>query len=222
MNRLPTALLSLVIPAMALAACTGDGMRTEVRGSGVLATETRPVSGFSRIMVSGPGVVHVEISGTESLAVEAEDNILDVLTIEVVNGRLELGHRAFTNIVPTREITYRITAASLNAVAVSGSGQLDVAPVGVSSFSVSISGSGSIAPSGSTASLSVDVSGSGAYLGANLSADTAEVNVSGSGQALVNASQDLVASVSGSGSIRYLGDPALTRTVSGSGTVSPY
>ena len=220
MKRQP-ALLAFATVAMIVAACTGGGLRTEVRGSGVLATETRPVTGFDRILVSGFGTVHVEITGAESLRVEAEDNILDVLTIEVVNGRLELGHRAFTNIIPNRDITYHITAASLDAVAVAGSGALDVGEVDAGTFSVSVSGSGGVAPSGRTGQLTVDISGSGRYVGADLEAEVASVTVSGSGLAVVGASESLAASVSGSGSIRYLGEPVVAPRVSGSGSISP-
>jgi len=221
MNRQPAPPLVLAAVVLMVAACTGGGLRTEVRGSGVLATETRPVAGFDRIRVSGYGRVHVEITGVESLRVEAEDNILDALTIEVVDGSLELGHRAFTNIVPTRDITYHITAASLDAVTVAGSGALEVGELDTGAFDVSVSGSGSVAPSGHTSRLTVDLSGSGRYVGADLEAEDASVGVSGSGEAVVRASRSLAASVSGSGSIRYLGHPAVTPRVSGSGSVSP-
>ncbi|HEX5148420.1 MAG TPA: hypothetical protein VFW02_05015 [Candidatus Limnocylindrales bacterium] len=62
MNRQPAPLLVLATVAMIVAACTGGGLRTEVRGSGVLATETRPITGFDRILVSGFGSVHVVVA----------------------------------------------------------------------------------------------------------------------------------------------------------------
>ena len=222
MHRQSAPLVLLLITVIALAACGGGGLRTEVRGSGTLTTQTRGVSGFDRILVSGPGVVHVAITGTESLEVQAEDNILGALTIEVVDGRLELGHEAHTNIVPTRDITYTITVAQLDGVSIGGSGELDVAALATSAFSVSISGSGAVTPSGRTGELSVEISGSGRYLGADLAADEAVVAVSGSGEAIVNATHSLTAAVSGSGSIRYLGDPVLDREISGSGFIAPF
>ena len=216
------ALISVTIAMLALAACSGGGLRTEVRGSEMLVTERPPVAGFSSILVSGHGVVHVAITGTESLEVEAEDNILAVLTIEVVNGQLRLGHLAHTNIIPTRDITYRITAARLDGVAVAGSGTLDVAGVTTGDFAVSVAGSGSVIPTGRAGNLIVDVSGSGAYLGAGLEAGAVAAGVSGSGEAVVGVTRTLAATVSGSGAIRYLGDPLVAAQVSGSGSVLPY
>lgn len=222
MKRQGATLLVLAAVVVTLAACAGTGLRTEVRGSGVLVTDTRPVSGFNRILVSGYGTVYVTIGATESLRIEAEANILDVLTMDVVDGRLELGHREFTNIVPTRDITYHITAVSLDAVAVVGSGTLDVADVDAGTFAVSIAGSGSVEPSGRIGQLTVDVSGSGRFVGARLATEVASVAVSGSGQAIVSARDHLAASVSGSGSIRYLGDPVVAQRISGSGSISRY
>jgi hypothetical protein len=220
MRRYLLVLICLLLAAGALlAACDRAG--PEIRGSGNLTTESRAVSGFDRIVVSGQGVIHVDISGTESLEVEAEDNILDVLTTKVVNGRLELSVEPLTNIRPTREITYRITATQLRGVSISGSGQLDVSTVDTDAFEVRISGSGTVTPTGTSTHLDVEISGSGQFQGADLVSTTGSVNVSGSGAAVVNVTDDLSASVSGSGTIRYLGDPArLETSVSGSGSIS--
>jgi hypothetical protein len=215
------ALCLLLAVGGAAIACRGTGLRTEVRGSGVVVTEQRPVSGFDRISVSGQGTVHVELTGTELLEVEAEDNVLEVLTIEVVDGRLELGAEPFTSIEPTRDIIYRITAAHLTDVAISGSADLDVATVDGPGFVVSISGSGSVRPSGTTGELAVDISGSGRFLGDALESTTAEVSISGSGEADVRVADSLDASVSGSGVIRYAGSPTtVQKKVSGSGSIT--
>ncbi len=211
----------LLASGVLLVACERDGLRTEVQGSGTVVAETREVSGFDRIAVAGQGVVHVEITGTETLEVEAEDNILEVLTIEVSGGELRLGVAPMTNIVPTRDITYRITAADISEVAVSGSAVVDVAVLDVDRLEVEISGSGSVTPSGTADGLDVNISGSGRYLGERFETRTASIGVSGSGQATVLVTDELLASVSGSGSIQYLGDPPMVeKRVSGSGSIS--
>lgn len=222
MRRVAVAMLCMMgLVGGSLVGCEEAGLRTEVVGSGVVVTEQRAVSGFDRVSVSGPGTVHIEITGTESLEVEAEDNILEVLTIEVVGGRLELGTEPFTSLEPTREIVYRITAAQLAGVDVSGSAQVDIAPVDTLSFSAAISGSGSIEPTGSVTELEVAVSGSGRFLGEGLESVIADVSISGSGQADVLVTDELNASVSGSGAIRYMGDPLrVEKEISGSGSIT--
>lgn len=217
--RLAIVTLLAVVAGAPLAGC--QGLRTEVHGSGTVVSESRTVSGFDRISISGPGVLTVAGAETESLQIEAEDNILAELTSSVSNGRLELGHDAFTNIVPTRPITYRITTRQLSGINVAGSAEATVSIVDKDRFEVIISGSGSVTIEGSTRQLTVDISGSGAFLGEALQADVADVSVSGSGHATVNASDDLTASVSGSGSISYIGTPNLHESVSGSGSIGP-
>lgn len=207
MRRCLPALLLLVV------VCAGCTL-----GSGDVTTGSRDVSGFDEIVLLTSGDVNVEVTGTESLEIEAEDNILPLLTAEVINGRLELGSsEPFSS---TRRIVYTITAAELVGVTISGSGDVDVSGIDADSFEATISGSGSINPSGTCADLAVTISGSGKYNGEDLEAATGSVTVSGSGDAVVNVSDALDVRISGSGDVEYMGNPALNQNISGSGTVS--
>jgi hypothetical protein len=200
----------------------GDGAN-EVRGSGKVVTEPREVSGFDEVVLTGFGDVIVEVTGTESLTIEAEDNILPLLTSEVISGRLELGARqsADQQLSPTRDVVFRITATELVGTSVLGSGNVVVSGVEAPSFSVSIAGSGEVSPEGTCDSLAVDISGSGAFNGEGLVARAGTVAVSGSGTSVVNATDELEVTVSGSGLVEYLGTPTVQRTVTGSGDVRP-
>lgn len=188
------------------------------RGSGNVITETRDVSAFRAISVLGSGNVVVDVNGTESLTIEAEDNVMPLLTTEVRNGLLELGVQS--NISPTSTITYTISAAHLDGLSVSGSGDIKAAGIDADSFDVEISGSGQVDASGTADTLTVDIAGSGKYAGENLVASLGTVAVSGSGDALVNVTNELDAEVSGSGNIEYIGNPSVTTSISGSGAIS--
>ena len=188
------------------------------RGSGNVITESRLVSGFDEIDLSSSGKVVVDINGTESLTIEAEDNIMPLLTTEVRNGRLELGTKS--SISPTVTIVYTISAATLDGVSIKGSGDITAVGINTDSFKAEISGSGQIEAAGTSDTLDVEISGSGRYAGANLAAAVATVDVSGSGHAVVNATDELDADVSGSGTVEYIGDPILSSSISGSGDIS--
>lgn len=206
----------MLIAVVALAACNEFG--SGVRGSGTVVTESREVSGFSEVVLGGSGDVVVTVDGTESLTIEAEDNIMPLLTTEVSNGRLELG--AESSISPTQGITYTISAAAMEGVTVSGSGVVVVTGIDEESFEVRISGSGNVEPSGTTNDLTVTVSGSGNYEGEGLVAAIGDVEVSGSGNAMVNVTDVLDATISGSGNIDYIGDPDVSSSISGSGNLN--
>lgn len=210
-----------------------------VRGSGEIATETRTLSGFTGIQLRGSGAATVEVTRTESVTIEADDNLMPFLTSEVVNGRLVLG--TSESIVPTRQVVYTITLSSLEGVSIDGSGSLAAEGIEAHTFEVSISGSGSFVfaeldtetlivdvngsgvaeGTGTVADLRLSLSGSGSFIGDGLEADTATIEMSGSGSVAVNVSDRLDVSLNGSGSVSYIGDPTVTTDINGSGSVSP-
>ena len=214
MRRLRVLSVVILMLVAALGACSVVGER----GSGTMAVERRDVVGFDAIDLSGSGTVRVSVTDTESVTVEAEDNILPLLTTEVRDGTLVLG--ANRSISPTREIVYTITVISLEAVAVSGSGSVTAVGVDADDFEVDISGSGTVTPAGVSQVLDLSISGSGRFSGDGLASTTGTVSVSGSGSAVVVVTDDLDVNVSGSGSVVYIGDPNISTSISGSGDVS--
>ena len=86
---------------------------------------------------------------------------------------------------------------------------------------VTLTGSGDINLSGSTAEITTVLSGSGDIDTSKLKAQTADATVSGSGDTTVYCTEMILARVSGSGDIQYKGDPKKKDTkVNGSGSIS--
>ena len=209
-------ILALLLAAILCASCIRPG----VEGSGNVITESREVSDFNEIVLGGTGRVVVDVTGTESLTIEAEDNIMPFLETRVSNGRLRL--ETNRSISPTVEIVYTITAETLDGLVISGSGVVEAEGVDSTDVRVDISGSGDVVVAGTLSGLlSVSISGSGEFDGESLTAPEGRVDVSGSGNAVVNVTDDLDVSVSGSGEVQYLGEPNVHSSVSGSGTVTP-
>jgi hypothetical protein len=207
--------LVLAAIAMLVAGCT------VTRGSGVLTSERRDVSGFDRIDVSGSARVDVTIGSEWSVVVEADDNIVPLITTTVTGDTLDIGTKSNTSFMTSNPIQVSITMPALTAVDVSGSGEITADDVGsAQDFTAEISGSGDVSVIGKVDRLDVSVSGSGNFDGRRLETVDATVSVSGSGEAVVWATGNLDAKVSGSGDIRYLGSPGnITTDVSGSGRI---
>lgn len=201
---------AVIVTALVVAACTV--------GSGNLITETRDVSDFDEIVLLGSGDVIVSVTGTESLEIEAEDNIMPLLTSDVVDGRLELGQTE--SITTSRGITYTITAAQLVGVTIKGSGDINGTDIDAISFEAAIEGSGNIDITGTSDDLTVRIEGSGEVDGRDLTSATGTVTIDGSGSAVVNVTDDLTVTINGSGDVEYMGDPVLNQTINGSGSVS--
>lgn len=206
--RVVLALLTIVI---LLTGCPAT------RGSGQLATETRQVSGFTKVELTGAGELTIELTGTESLTISAEDNLLPELTSEVAGDTLVLGEKPNTRVVTTKPITYSLTMKDLTGLAVSGSGSINVPKLTAAALSTKISGSGTITVNGTVNDQDLAISGSGRYQAEQLTSESVKADISGSGNANVLATEELDVKINGSGSLTYSGNPQVTQEISGSG-----
>ena len=215
--RVAGPLLLLLVLSVFAASCTDD---TSIRGSGDLVTEAREVAGFDTIVVEGLGEVDVEVSGSESLSLTADDNVIGVLTVEVEGDRLELGVEDDVSL-SSATVRYVISASALEGVEIRGSGEVAARGIDAERFDVRISGSGEVVPIGSVDELDIGIDGSGNVEGADLEALRATVAINGSGSVVVDAADRLDVSINGSGEVRYFGDPELDQSINGSGSVDP-
>ncbi|HEY0667165.1 MAG TPA: head GIN domain-containing protein [Sphingobacteriaceae bacterium] len=209
----------------------------------VQQTETRAVSNFTGISSGGHFNVFVKLGSTESLEIEAEAETLKYIETVVENSvlKIRVKNRLNRPMADLGKVTITITAKSLNALSLSGSGSMSVDGIiksknlntsvsgsgsldfdaDVSDLKAIISGSGSMSAGGKGTHAVVTVSGSGSFNSPDLKVNTAEIRVSGSGGATIHAQDHLSAILIGAGNIRYKGDPhvdIITKT--GSGTIS--
>lgn len=190
-----------------------------VTGSGRVETEEREVAGFDRIRINGAAQVFIEQAGEESLTIEAEDNLLPLLTSDIDGGRLSLGVRANTTISTTKPIIFRLKVKSVKEVQASGAGRVEATGIDVPELSVGLSGAVSSVFTGTAETQEVRISGTGKFDGRGLEGRRASVTVSGAGEAAVNAAERVTAQVSGTGVVRYLGNPEVDEQTSGLGRV---
>jgi hypothetical protein len=224
----------LVILTLVLTACN------VVRGSGNVETEERTVSDFSGIDLSGSGEVIVTQAEVESLIIEAEDNLIPLIETEVRNGKLVIGSKENSALMPTKPIRILVTMPNIDNLAVSGSGEIvaesvtsdnleldvngsgdiDIEQLVAESITADISGSGNLTLAGAVAEQRIDISGSGKYKADALESDTAVVAVDGSGKTTIWVNEILDAEINGSGEVNYYGSPSVNQDISGSGDVN--
>jgi putative autotransporter adhesin-like protein len=205
--RVALALLAVIL----VAACS------ITRGSGQVTDEARQVSGFTKVELTGSGELAIEQTGTESLTISAENNVLPKITSEVSGDTLQLGPKSGAKIIPTKPIKYSLTVKSLTGLAVSGSGGVTVSKLATGALSTDMSGSATITAAGTADDQDLNISGSGRYQAEQLRSKSVKINMSGSGTASVHASDMLDVHMSGSGTLTYTGDPKrVTQDISGS------
>ncbi|HEX6384545.1 MAG TPA: DUF2807 domain-containing protein, partial [Anaerolineae bacterium] len=77
-----------VIAILALSACTINAR--DIRGSGTVVRDDRPVAGIRGVTLATLGDMTIELGDEESLVVEAEDNLLPYPETEVRSGILTI------------------------------------------------------------------------------------------------------------------------------------
>ena len=211
-----------------------------VHGSGQVTEETREVSGFSRVTLAGFGNLYIERGETESLRIEAEDNLIDYITAEVRGDELEIGWQKGIMPITTKSINYYLTVKELDTitldgagsieapdmradtfrVVVNGAGDFDLKNLDADTFEVDLSGAGNVKVSGQVRKQVIAVNALGGYEADDLDSETATVKINGAGSATVRVSESLDAEINGAGSVHYYGSPSVTKQINGIGDVS--
>jgi hypothetical protein len=189
-----------------------------LRGSGVAASETRVVPAFSAVSLAGASDVSVEVGGEQQVVVHADDNLLAIVTTEFEGGTLVVSQsESFDSVTPAR---VEIGVPSLDALRLSGAGDLTVDGHDLERLAVDLTGAGTLRGSGSVDRLDVLLSGAGDVELEGLVAGEASAMLSGAGNIAVNVTRALDAKVSGVGTISYAGDPAeVKRLITGPGAI---
>ncbi len=230
-----TLLLSGIFLLLAASSCIDF---TTVMGNGNPASETRTVTAFSKVKSEGEFRVYISYSDETSLAVTADENLLQYIETYVSNGTLYLDIDGVHNVKAVTPMTIYITTPQLNRIVQSGSGSIrsdyfesdhfelvlsgsgnieaDFAAI---SADVLLSGSGKIEINGSADNAELTISGSGNVDGSGLEVQTCQTVTSGSGNMWISVSDYLSSRISGSGNVYYNGNPSVNTSISGSGEV---
>ena len=206
---------SVVIVSGRNVSSSGDN----VIGQGPIKEEVRSVAGFDAVKIEGPVDVTYTISTTPSVRLLAQENILPLITVEVVAGQLVLAtNRSFSTSAPIRAL---VSGPSPVAVRINGSGSFVGAGLAGAALQLRIAGSGNIKASGSVDTVNVVVAGAGDVDIVGIKAKSADIRIHGSGDVHAYASQSARVEIAGSGDVRIKGSP-LKRNVerAGSGEIT--
>ena len=190
---------------------------SQVVGSGNVITQSRNVSGFEAVSFEGVARLVLEQSGTESLTITADDNILPLLISEVREGTLFLGFASHTSITNTEPIVFTLSVRTLTALTAAGVVEVDARGIDSNRLDVIVSGVSNVTAAGRADRQNVVVSGVSTYFAENLESRVVVVDVSGPSRVVVNVSEELRGRVDAPGSVAYIGDP--TVDVDGFGAV---
>jgi Putative auto-transporter adhesin, head GIN domain len=231
LRKLSTVLFTIVI---LLASCNVIGER----GNGNVVRQERKVSDFNAIEVSGAFDVFLSLGSTQSVIVEADENLQPIIRAEVHNSTLKIENKE--PIRDSKSLKVYITVTDLKKIELSGavdlqsqnkltlselsieiSGATDAnLDIAVQKLEVSSSGGSKLKFSGMANKVNMDVSGAVDIHAFDLLAEIASLSISGAGDAEINVTKELYAEISGAGTVRYKGDPQkVDSNVSGAGSI---
>ncbi len=230
-------LILLVVTVVAVSSCR---MGKRVKGNGDIQSELRTVGSTNKIKLSGSYDVEITQGPVASVKVEADANILPYIITEEREGYLVVRSRDNINISTENNIKVYVTTPKLEAVNLSGSGNI----IGTNKFTggdkmvlkisgsgdikmelnspdirADITGSGTMTLKGETKDEDIHITGAGDFNADELKAENAKVRIAGSGDVKVFADHDLDINIAGVGSVFYKGNASVKQRIAGSGEV---
>jgi len=200
---------------------------TLITGNHQVTKQNRAVSSFDEIEVTGGFEIVLTQSDKESLNIEADNNLLELIETKVNNNVLYISTKNDVEINHYKKMTINLSVKSLRKMRVSGAIDLsttnqlktDLLKINISGaaninvdiatkiLDVDVSGAGNINFQGQSTDVRMDLSGAGKVSSLKLVADNFIIDVSGVGAAKVYAKEKLNVNISGIGSVSYAGNP---------------
>jgi hypothetical protein len=230
-------LMSLLVSSCFIDIDDDDGLFGCVDGDGPVVSEEVNMDEFDGIRLKGSMDVFIQQGDEQKVVIEGKQNLIDELNYEVNGGIWDIDFDDCVRDVDNFDVY--ITLPLLRTVQVQGSGNvigenrfvigdLEIKITGSGDVSleaeaddmnVYISGSGDLELEGVADDVKYRIDGSGDVRAFGLECQTADIDVSGSGDLEVWVLELLRVHIDGSGDVYYKGNPTLDVTIDGSGDV---
>jgi hypothetical protein len=214
-----------------------------------IASETRDVRDFERVVLRDYGELTVTQGDTESLTIEADGEVLESIHTEVKGGTLDIRigagwfdklRHALETSFTRKPLRYALTVKTLEALDIlgaarakldgveterltlvlGGAGEIRATSLTAEHLEVDIRGAGRVEVTGKVAAQSVTVEGAGLYDARNLASNRASIEIRGAGAATVSVEETLEVAIRGMGTVDYYGPPTVEKSIAGLGMVN--
>lgn len=211
-----------------------------IKGDGNVVKEDRDISGFTSLEVSGAFNVMLYQGNSESLTVEADQNIMQHIKTVVKGDRLEI--YTDENIRNATKMNIYLTFEEMEMIDISGAvslsgedkmifDELNIDGSGASELELIVevamldadfSGASEVSLSGTAKSVTLDLSGASEVDAYDFVISNCELDVSGAAEVRIHVTENLEVEVSGAASVKYKGNPQIRSDISGAGSIKSY
>jgi len=207
----------LVISLISLFALTSCHWN-RIRGNGSIKTETRDVAAFEAVTCDGGFEVQIDCQGKQSLAIETDENLLPLVKTEVYNNTLHVYTKNM--LFPTYRIRIAISVPNVSEFTSNGSTDGDINNVNNTALDINIHGSGKLQLNGKSGRVKISTSGSSKIDATSLVSENSDIQINGSGNIRVYATNSIDVQINGSGTVKYKGEPkSVNQQINGSGRI---
>jgi len=216
------AIAASVYGIISLSGCSGLDCK---KGSGKMITETRKVTSFDKINISGGFDVIIKQDTAETLSITADDNLMDAIKNDVSGNKLEVKTKG--SVCSSGKLVINISLRDLSKIETSGAvnvtsgGKITTKDLAIdasgaskitldlSSNNITTTGSGSteLNLTGQASSHSVSFSGSGSLNAPDFVVAKYTIESSGASHCKINVLNELNVSSTGVSDIEYRGNP---------------
>lgn len=208
MNRITVILIAAVLFA---------GCSRGIKGDGVVKTENRSITDFSKVEVTGAYQIRWS-SGKPALNISADQNLLPLIETTVNGDTLRIESKE--NLSPTKSITIILSSASLADIRLTGANNFKASQITGHDLKLEITGASSLSVDGSVPKLEANLTGASHLDAKSLQAQFATIELVGTSEADVTVTDTLKASVVGASLLTYSGNPkSVEKDVAGVGII---
>jgi len=209
-------------------------------GSGNVETKEYTFSDFNKVEISSAFEFEISQSGSYSVSITADDNIIDKVEVTKAGTTLKIDLKTIPRLGPVT-LKAEVTMPKLRGLAVSGASRgtvsdfsstenLDINVSGASKVTgditagdadFEVSGASTVQLEGLANNMAANVSGASRFNLGGLMVDNANVTFSGASNGTINLSGKLDAKLSGASKLSYIGEPTMGNiNTSGASTIS--
>lgn len=186
-------------------------------GSGVVKSMTRQVADFSAIRSQGSFDLDIK-QGVLSVEIEGDDNLLDLISTQVVGEELRLSMNASYS--TNHALMVHVSAPRIRKVSIAGTSDVAMRSIRAGQLTLELQGAVDLTAGGQVEKLNLQIQGSGDVNAKNLRSRSADLNVNGTADVQIMVTEELNVSLHGTGDVTYYGHPAvLNKVISGLGDI---
>jgi Putative auto-transporter adhesin, head GIN domain len=190
-------------------------------GSGNRVSLNLSLGEFTRLRLATFAKVYIYVGQPQSVALEIDDNLMDLISTEVVAGTLLIDK--LEEYSSLGGLVAKVSVPEFDYLSVAGMGNIEIFNLSSELLTINIYGKATLKAAGQVTEEIVNIDGVGADIDLfDTKATRGTIAVNGVGNAKVTTTESLTVFINGVGRIRYKGNPGIiNERINGIGHVMP-